>query len=219
MKRKKMNKLNSVRTLEEYRALPKSERYFFGWYRIPFAMELSEWEDFYDEIQDLHPVQYHLREWTSDIIGWFSHHYSEIYWNIYRFFAPCHQSIRKAIPRQWQYLDAVMIDVNFAIIKEFRQEMLEGYVDWKSTPEHIEFEKWIIDAVDYIDNRRPALIAKSNDMPDGIFPLGEKAKAQCENLQEWEDWSKSIKDTEEEIDKLDTKVLTEMIQNRGYFWT
>lgn len=211
--------LRSVRNIEEYRALPKSERYFFGWYRIPYAMEIGEWEEFYEEMQDLHPVQYHLREWATDIKNWISYYSKEIYWNIYRFFIPCHQSIRKAIPRKWQDLDAVMVDVNFAIIKSFRQEMLEGYVDWKCTPEHIAFENWIIDAVDYIDNRRPALLNKYNDMPDGDYPLGEKATAQCENLQEWQDWSKNVHDTEAEIERLDTKVLTEMIQNRGYFWT
>jgi hypothetical protein len=41
-------------------------------------------------------------------------------------------------------------------------------------------------------------------MPDGDYPLGEKATAQCENLQEWQDWSKTH-DTEAEIERLDTK--------------
>jgi hypothetical protein len=45
-----MNNLRSVRNIEEYRALPKSERYF-GWYRIPYAMEIGEWEEFYEEMQ------------------------------------------------------------------------------------------------------------------------------------------------------------------------
>ncbi|MFN9982851.1 MAG: hypothetical protein ACK53Y_23175, partial [bacterium] len=51
-------------------------------------------------------------------------------------FFPQHKKVRAAVPRAWADITSMIVDVNFAMIKEFYEdEYLNGIVDWKGSSE------------------------------------------------------------------------------------
>lgn len=210
-----------VDTVEEYAALPRGKRLLFGViYRTPFALEWGEWEAYHAHMLATHPIQYRIREWADSAA-------TRIYdlWDkvprLWRWcFNPPHPLVRKSIPREWRDLDSLMEDINFAIIRQFRQEMIDGCVDWKATEGHAEFERWIISAVDYLDNARPKMVdPETNPTPSGEFPLTLKQRENCENEDEWQAWSDECRRRDEAVEAADTALLIEAVKRRGYFWT
>lgn len=207
-------------TVAEYLLSPVSERYRYGfWYIRPFALEWNEWDLFDRMIAAQHPIQYRLREWSSEVAGFFARAWRSVRCGYRWLFHPCHPSVRAAVRRDWQDLDSVMEDVCFAIIREFRQEMIDGWVDWSATERHREFEAWIIDAVDYLDRRRPDLQKSVGDLEMPECGLGVILGGDSDAKAAFRKWSEAHTRIESEIEALDTKYLTEMIQKRGFFWT
>lgn len=176
-------------------------------------MEWDEWEKFDNLMKRRHPVQFRLRElgmWISfradDAMKFFPSWFRYL-------FRPCHPIIRNSIPRTWCDLDALMVDINFAIILQFHDEMQGSCVDWDWDEQYRNFKAWIESAVKWINETRPNLI-KQDD-------AGMPAKVSMSSVRdpEFQSWSEKHHQTEKEIDETDSKILKEMIENRRYFWT
>lgn len=147
-------------------------------------------------------------------------------------FRPCHQKLRKSVPKTWVDLSEVLEIVNFQIIKSFyEEEYLAGIVDWEGTSEkHKEFAQWLESAYKYITEERPALEKQRDDSYPDSRPFNDcfKESKDSEGRRvfqyvslpgSYEDHYGEVDRLEKLIDDKDTEILIALIKNRDYLWT
>ncbi len=152
----------------------------------------------------------------------------DVYWSYIRpIFAPHHKRLRKVIPKTWCDITHLIEVVNFEFIKSFYEdEFSKGYVNWDATEHHQKFKKWLISAYEYItverlelqnqrDNAYPEYDWTNNfEEVDGkrVWKIDD-AKSQYEKLYG------EVDRLERLISKKDSKILTDLVKYRDYFWT
>jgi hypothetical protein len=167
-----------------------------------------------------------------DVWDLFPYRFRLTYYDYIRpFFNPHNQRIRKVIPRTWADVSHLMVDVNFEFIKVFYEDEYKAdIVDWEATEQHNKFAKWLESAYTYITIERPQLQKDlENAYPpsksiDDMFQI--KTDENGRRLFEFKDDGipyevkyKEVNRIEELIDELDTKILTQFVKRRNYFWT
>lgn len=151
---KNPTKYADVKSVDEYFKLPVKDRTRWGfWYKIPrslpwFGFDNLDrgWDEFDARIKKEYPVQFLVRELFTNT----SYELRRLrdkfdYWWAWAF-DPQHRDIAAAIPRNWQDLSELIVDVNFAIIKSFYKEAKESYVDWDGCPLQKDFIIWLENA-------------------------------------------------------------------------
>jgi hypothetical protein len=154
------------------------------------------------------------------------------YDNIKPIFFPRNKKIRKVIPRAWADVTSLIVDVNFAMIKQFYEdEYLLGFIDWEGSSEgHKKFEEWLKEAYTYICHKRPSLNAEMERSYPPLKPIeemfkpitDEKGRKMYEMVDDGIPYHEKYKDVirlEKEITDTDTKFLKQMVEYREYFWT
>jgi len=133
------------------------------------------------------------------------------------FFNPKNKKYRAAIPNTWVDVCMLIEDVNFAFIKGFYEdEYKNGIVDWgASGDECSKFAKWLEKAYDYVTVQRPQL---QKDLDAAYPPLTAKRLTEVSRASYEEEYAE-VHRIETLINKSDTKILTEIIKYRQYFWT
>ena len=144
---------------------------------------------------------------------------------------PQNQRIRKAIPRTWVDVTELVVSVNFEFIKAFYEDEFKAdIVDWEATEQHSQFAKWMEGAYEYVTKIRPQLeIDLQNAYPphrsfDEMFEPktdenGRRLFQMVDDGIPYKVKYKEVNRIEEEIEKRDTEVLTELVKRRYYFWT
>jgi hypothetical protein len=156
------------------------------------------------------------------------------YWMLYvekirPIWDPSHTRIRKAIPRKWMDLSSLIETVNFEFIKSFyEEEYIDGIVDWEGSGEkHIEFARWLESAYQYITVLRPDLEKQLDEAYPPTRPIEEwfeeseetyKGEKLFKFIPSNNDYSE-VNRIEKLIEDTDTKLLTELIQYRTFFWS
>jgi hypothetical protein len=170
------------------------------------------------------------KDWTRALpFSWRMRYYDKIrpIWNDEQ------KRIRKSIPRTWCDVSHLMVNVNFEMIKKFYEEEYKaGIVDWEASgPGHVEFTQWLEWAYNYITMERPAYEKAQEDAYPPFRPIeeifgpaktDEKGRTYYEHIpqkQSYEELYGEVNRLEKLIEDTDTKVLTEFVQHRGYFWT
>lgn len=152
------------------------------------------------------------------------------------FFEPRNKKYRAAIPNTWIDVCVLIENVNFAFIKGFYEdEYSKGLIDWNSDGGNQKFAKWLESSYKYITIERRNL----EKQLDAAFPaitgfadlFGEETVDQngvvsrtvktCEERygKPYEEVYAEVNRIEKLIQDKDTKVLTEIIKYRQYFWT
>jgi hypothetical protein len=146
-------------------------------------------------------------------------------------FFPQNKKIRASIPRTWADITSLIVDVNFAMIKQFYEdEYLLGFVDWEGSSEgHKKFEEWLKEAYAYISYKRPSLEASRDASYPPLRPFDEWFKPVEKDGKKWYEMQddgvpyevkyKDVHRFEKEIAENDTRILNQMIEYREYFWT
>ena len=200
------NRLYSKKDIE---SKPK----FGFWYQYPSARSLDGWEEWHQEIAKKHPIQYFIRETCSSFRYRFNRTISDAKYFIKAIFKPCHADIRKAIPREWNDICSLVIDVNFAMIVSFKKEADKSYVDWSGTENHQKFKDWLDASYKWITIEKPKLEKQKSDAyPPHPLPADMKHLKYDELYERVNEIEKIIEDT-------DSKILKEMIDYREYMWT
>ena len=132
------------------------------------------------------------------------------------FFKPQNKKYRAAIPRTWADVCVLIEDVNFSFVKGFYEdEYIKSIVDWSNSGEHVfKFAKWLEKAYEYITIERPQL---QKDL-DSAYPELTSSRLINDKLSYEEKYGEVIR-IEKLIQDKDTKILTEIIKYREYFWT
>jgi len=133
------------------------------------------------------------------------------------FFNPKNKKYRAAIPNTWVDVCMLIEDVNFAFIKGFYEdEYKSGIVDWEASGDECsKFAKWLEKAYHYVTVERPQL---QKDLDAAYPPLSLKRLTEV-NRASYEKEYAEVHRIETLINKSDTKILTEIIKYRQYFWT
>lgn len=133
------------------------------------------------------------------------------------FFNPKNKKYRAAIPNTWTDVCVLIEDVNFAFIKGFYEdEYKSGWVDWEGSGQHTaKFAKWLEKAYQYVTVERPQL---QKDLDAAYPPLTAKRLTEIKREAYEADYTE-VHRLEKLISNKDTKVLTETIKYRQYFWT
>ena len=133
------------------------------------------------------------------------------------FFNPKNKKYRAAIPNTWADVCALIEDVNFAFIKGFYEdEYKSGWVDWEASGEATsKFAKWLEKAYQYVTVERPQL---QKDLDAAYPPLTAKRLTEI-NRDSYEEEYAEVHRIEKLIQDKDTKILTETVKYRQYFWT
>jgi hypothetical protein len=133
------------------------------------------------------------------------------------FFNPKNKKYRAAIPNTWTDVCVLIEDVNFAFVKGFYEdEYKNGIVDWEASGQECsKFAKWLEKAYAYLTIERPKL---QKDLDAAYPPLTAKRLTEVRRDLYEQDYAK-VHRIETLINKSDTKLLTEIVKYREYFWT
>ena len=169
--------------------------------------------------KEVSPARIKLQEWLWCLDGYRSvRKAKDVWYKTKCLVKPKHPTIRKAIPRTWADITYLIVEVNFAMIKDFYYgEAITDIIDWNATKHHKAFYSWLKRAVKYIEKDRPALEKQMNEAypdygPDG-FSVDNLNKGSYHELYG------DVNRIEALIWRKDTKLLKEMIDHREHFWT
>lgn len=216
-----------VMDIEMYFALPLNERQKYGVYLKPYALPMDffnengkGWESFSKEIRKHYPIQGWIREWFLSFdnplykfIRLRIMSLSYLKYNIKRFFNPDGKRWRKSWPRH-EYRDIcdVIVDSNFALIQDFwHEEILNGWVDWETTPQHKEFHDWLKSAIFWIESAR---VIADHQREEQLKTINHTDKSLS-----YDEKYKKVEDIEKYIKETDNKILYDMVKYREYFWS
>lgn len=168
-----------------------------------------------------------MHQWFEDIknirLPWYESLWYDIerkfhdtVWWIYRLFRPCHQDVRRAIPRRWTDSCQLILDVNFAIIKEFVEHEMDN-VAWDDSdrPAVQEAGKWLRESYTYITFHRHTLQGKHLEAlrNAGEIPVNKRRTMTYDQIYG------EANAIEQEIDDRDRRVLEGMAKHRLWMWT
>jgi hypothetical protein len=216
-----------VHDVDEYFALPKSKREKWGIYLKPLGLpcdfldeDVKGWNHFDKEIRKQYPVQGWFREWLFSVdnpVYWFfvpiKRNLSDVKYAIKHFIKPAHPRFHKAYPRhKWNDISYAIVSVNFAMIQDFYHEEISlDIVNWDSTPEHKKFREWLDKAIHWIEKAKPQA---EKDVDVEYKKIDHKDKSLT-----YEQKYGKIHEIERLIEDTDTRILKEMVEFRGFFWT
>jgi hypothetical protein len=148
------------------------------------------------------PLQYYLRE---NLYYKISRGYD---WLIYAM-NPRQKWLTKQIPNEWCDKVTLIVDVNFSMVVHFveKEECFENTDYYGSSEKHAKFADELRDCYSYIKTERPDLVKQHEDSYPHIHTGDYNVDYYHTNRLE-----KLIEDN-------DTKWLTWIIKNRGFFWT
>jgi hypothetical protein len=164
----------------------------------------------YESVKDmLESIRNKKYPWYERVYNNIVFSLQDLSWDIYRFFKPCHENIRKAIPRRWVDLEHLTLQVNFAIITSFVENEMES-VDWNDHEGHREAATWLRSSYEYITKTRQQLGEDLNKEYDNIDHKS--------NASFYEKYAK-VHQLEKLIDDKDRDVLIGLATYRKYLWT
>ena len=209
------NRYKHVSSAEEYMNMPRGERTFLWlWYHQPIISRAnsllgrkSERDSLETYLEYKFPVQYFLRKHGFTLKVKLSNAYD---WVCYKL-NPRQKWLKKQIPDSWCDKVSLIKDLNFAMVVHFVDvEECFDSTDYEGSGEiHVKFAAELKDCYDYIKNRRPKLDTEYwASFPDEETKTGDYETDYAETNR-----------LEILIDSEDTKYLTWIVTNRGFFWT
>ena len=204
-----------VSSTEEYMNMPRGERTFLWlWYYSPIISRSdsilgrkSERDSLDKYLQRNFPVQYFLRQRGFTLKVKLSTAYDWVCNKL----NPRQKWLKKQIPDSWSDKVSLIKDINFAMVIHFVDgEKCFDNTDYEASGEaQTKFAAELKDCYDYIKNRRPKLDTEYwASFPDEETKTGDYEKDYAETNR-----------LEILIDSEDTKYLTWIVTNRGFFWT
>jgi hypothetical protein len=217
-----------VKSVDDYFNLPLNRREQYGfWYKLPQSFEnYKDWKVFNQRIRRAYPIQGWLRTqvFTEDnpVCRFFwskQKDLSDFWYKIKCFFKPQHKMIREAIPNTWTDITSLIVDVNFAMIRDFyHNEVVDGHVDWHAGPDCDKFYRWLKRAIKYIEVDRPKLLEDiSNSYPD--LDIAKENLFTSTDRKTYEELYGAQDKLEAILQRKDTNILKQMIDYRDIFWT
>ena len=220
-----------INTLEQYAALPRSERerrvnyWLTPWYKRPYALiwtlpprgsnAPTEWEKVDDFLKQNYPIQFWVRENAEEVSYYLRYRVWSrflVFWQ--NWIIGQRTEMRKAVfPRDYQDIDGMVVEFHRQCLIEFvERENAFDWVDYTQSEEDKKFATELREQYDYATRGRAILLKEVED---------ELAKVDLE----WTDTAtvQSKYDEYYKIEKKQTARDTEMcnwvVNNRYRLWT
>jgi hypothetical protein len=129
-------------------------------------------------------------------------------WIVYRFFKPCHQRIRKVIPREWCDLTELTLKINFEIVKSFVEDEMD-IINWESDDGHRNAAHWLRTTYKYITEERAELLKAIDDAYDNID----------HDIKGYEEKYARVLRAEEKLNNRDKDFFIGLAEYRPYMWS
>lgn len=170
--------------------------------------KLIKIEDVFEHLKNLPKPNFFVRHYRN-----LTYYLNDRSWQIYRWFKPCHSKIRKTIPRGWKDLDYVIREMNFAALVEFYENEYDGCMEDPQFPflneENKKFDTWINAAYLYITEQREEMELEIQSISCWDLESVD-SKSECYD---------KLLEMETNLNKADTKILIEIIENRFKMWS
>jgi hypothetical protein len=204
-----------IATPDEYINMPRNERLVWGMFYKNYY--INDGKSFMGRKKDREKVDKFIKE-TYPIQHFFRKNGYSLYIKLSRFkdavdyfLNPRQKWLTKQIPKSWCDKTGLLEDLNFAMVVHFIEgEKALDATDWAGSGDLQDtFSKELMDCYDYIKNRKPILQKQYEDsFPDeenrtGVYDIDYAENNRLELL----------------ISEEDTKYLTWIVKNRGFFWT
>jgi hypothetical protein len=214
-------------SVDEYFAMPKSEREWYGLYRKPLALPLEwfdenekGWVHFYKEIKKEYPIQWFIREWCFSfenpiyaVLKRIQFFIDDKKYALKNFISPPYPMWRKTLPRhQYKDVTTIVVESNFNLILDFYQgEKKNGNVDWNAQENTKKFFEELTSVVKWIEEDRIKWEKELNDELSNASK-NRKEKDYEKKYGQYDKLQKVMKDKE-------TEILKWFIDNREFFWS
>ncbi len=156
-------------------------------------------EDLFDDLKS--------KSYKPSIFTRFKWWLNDFTWDVYRYFKPCHQEIRKSIPNRWTDITELIRIVNFEFLKSYHDHEMHN-IEWNSDEYHRNFRDWINQAYVYITVERPKL---EDDLSNAYPSFGSKGT--------YEEKYGEVNRLEALIEQKDTEILVDIVKKRAWFWS
>lgn len=164
-------------------------------------------DEVFKQIRNRPPLKWYEKLWNKIHFTTY-----DAVWYIYQIFKPCHQKIRKAIPRHWVDQVELIRNVNFAFITEFYEhEFNEESFLTNESEEAVNVVKFLKESYKYITEGRNLLQNKIDLELDAAWRIDDRE--QRSNMY------KEIHNLEQELDNRDTDILVKLMQYREWMWS
>lgn len=160
-------------------------------------IQIKSVDDFFDSVIDYKPsILDRFRWWLNDFV-----------WDVYCYFKPSHQQIRKVIPNKFVDISELIKIVNFEFVKSFHDNEMHN-IEWEGNEVHAEFKIWIDKSYNYITIERPQLEEQINNSypPRGMKGTYEEKYGELIRLEAL-------------LAQKDTEILVEIVKRREMFWS
>lgn len=185
-------------------------------YSVPSAATSEGWDEWHAATKKQYAIQYAIREFIGDIEYRLDRKWRSLRYRVKTFFRPENEMIRKAVPKRYADTTSIILDVNFAIILQFKKEADASRVDWQAHESHAEFKKWLDSACVWINEGRANLEKER----DNAYPSRDISELlELSDLEECNDLYKEVNRLEALIEQTDENILTQMAKYRNFFWT
>lgn len=184
-------------------------------YSIPEHNSLVEWLKWEKETKKKYPIQFFIREELPSLFRKkIVYKVNNFYWYLHNLFFPNNKYVRNSIPREYTDSSELIIKVNFAIIKSFKEEADKSLVDWDSTVSSKEFKSWLNDSYEWIVSLREKMLKESvESYPDAPLEILSEGRSDFESL-----YSRS-NSIEKLIQDTDNQILINLVKYRNFMWT
>lgn len=183
-------------------------------YASPKSMGWGEWQDWEENTKTLYPIQYWLRVDVPLTFRILNARAQDKLYTLKKYFCPPNALVIKAV-KEGNDITGLVVDVNFALILQFREEMKNGIVYWESDEGHKKFREWFDEAVNWITVERPAM----HKALDNAYPKENIFSSKCQETETYEALYGEVNRIEAAIADTDTQVIHKLAEYRNYMWT
>jgi hypothetical protein len=161
-------------------------------------------DELLEDIKNRDPWPWYKRVYMN--IMWTLNDWS---WYLYRLWKPCHNDVRKSIPRHWIGYDDLILRINFAMFIEYYTKSYLAYEEDKLAFNE-EFSKWVEDTINYISVRRDRMLKKIED----TYPT--EAELQDDTIRR--ELYGRVSQLEKELYDKDSQYISDIIKYREQLW-
>ena len=184
-------------------------------YTTPSSATMEGWDKWRAKVKKEYPIQYFIRDKFEDIEYWFISRYKRIRYWVKTTLRPENSRIRAAVPIRGSDLCAIITEMNFALILQFKEEADKSIVDWDAHETHKEFKDWLDRAALWITEGRPNLEKELQR----AYPETSINDILTVDLNQVKDLYSEVYRLEDLIAQTDENIIIQMVKYRGHFWT
>jgi hypothetical protein len=179
------------------------------------GLTVGGWEKWTNNVKSSYPVRYFIRETLEDFEYYYWLKWVHKIRRAFRIiFKPAFPIVRKAVPRQHMDYAELLVNLNFAVIEQFKLVADRNEKNWQEDPNSLAFKAWLDESFIWIKEGRKNLHTAIGHVYDRVMdiPPGPHTWEQRKELYaEIDRIEKLIADT-------DSNIVRQMLDYKNQFY-